>query len=112
MEQDDSSSCGSLSPLWSSNEDNTITIVDECVEACEHVQVPVEEPLEELNRFLVEHRERICTLIQVDRPGWEDCLFSTLGSVFDIPGYRVEDWREPEPVPQLAQDTVDQHPQA
>ena len=64
MEQDDSSSCGSISPLWSSNKDNIIPV--ECAEAREHVQVPVEEPLDELPLFLEEHKEKICTLIRGD----------------------------------------------
>ena len=68
-EQDDTSSCGFLSPLWSSNEDNIITIGDERAEACEQAQVPEEEPHDELTSFLMEHRVRICTLIQADRPG-------------------------------------------
>ena len=33
MEQDDSSSCGSLSPLWSSNKDNILTVGAEGAEA-------------------------------------------------------------------------------
>ena len=47
-EQDDTSSCGFLSPLWSSNEDNIITIGDERAEAREHAQVPEVEPHDEL----------------------------------------------------------------
>ena len=62
--------------------------------------------------FLMEHRGRICTWIQSDQPGWEDHLSSALEHVINLPGYRVEDRREPDSVPQLAQDTVDQHPQA
>ena len=112
MEQDDTSSCGSLSPLWSSIKDKIITIGDEHAEACEHVQVPEKEPHDELTTFLMEHRGWICTFIQADWPGWEDCLFSTLGRVLDRPGFRVEDRREPEPVPQRTQNNVDQHLQA
>ena len=66
-EQDDTSSCGSLSPLWSSNEDNIVTVGDECAEESELVQVPEEEPNVELDMFLN----------QADRPGWDDHLFST-----------------------------------
>ena len=52
IEQDDSS-CQSLSPhlLWSSNEDNIITIGADRAEACVLVQVPVEEPLDDLTAF-------------------------------------------------------------
>ena len=52
MDRDDSSSCGSISPLWSSSEDNIITVGDEREEAHGHVQVPVEEHLDELALFL------------------------------------------------------------
>ena len=54
MEQDDTSSCGSLTPLWSSNEYNIITIGDERAEAHELVQVPGVEPNDEQNTFLME----------------------------------------------------------
>ena len=104
MEQDDTSSCGSLSPLWSSNEDNIITLGDERAEACEHVQVPDEEPSDELNTFLMEHRYWICSLIQADWPA--------LRLVLKHPRPRVEDGGVPEHVPQQPQDTVDRHPQA
>ena len=57
-------------------------------------QVPVEEPNDELNMFLMER------------------LFSALRRVLECPGPRVEDGGVPEPVPQQSQNTVDQHPQA
>ena len=60
----------------------------------------------------MEHQVWIFTLIQADRPGCEDCLFSALGHLLDHPGFRVEDRREPEPIPQQPQNIVDQHPQA
>ena len=88
MEQDDSSSCGSISLLWSSNEDNIITLGEEPAEAHGQVQVPIEEPLDEMTMFLEEHKEKICTLIRADQPGWEDCLSLALGRVLDIQGYR------------------------
>ena len=88
MDRDDSSSCGSISPLWSSSEDNIITVGDERAEAHRHTQVPVEEHLDELTLFLEEHKEKICTLIRADQPGWEDCLSLALGRVLDIQGYR------------------------
>ena len=71
MEEEASSSCGSISPSWSSNEDNIITVGDERAEAHRHTQVPVEEHLDELTLFLEEHKEKICTLIRDDQPGWE-----------------------------------------
>ena len=46
----------------------------------EMVQVP-EEPKDELYMFLVDHREWICSLIQADRPDWDDRLFSALRRV-------------------------------
>ena len=84
--------------MWSSNEDNIITVGDERVEASEHVQVPVEEPLDELTLFLQEHMEKICTLIRADQPGWEDRLSLALGHVLDIQGFRREEHGEHRPV--------------
>ena len=98
MEQDDSYSCGSIFPLWSSNEDNSITVGDEIAETCEPVQVPVEEPLNELKMFLEEHQEQIRSLIQADQPGWEDHMSSALGHVLDIPGYHRDKRGSPSPV--------------
>ena len=59
--------------------DNIITIGDERAEAREQVQVPEDEPHDELTMVLMEHRGLICTLIQADWPGWEDRLSSALG---------------------------------
>ena len=112
MEKDDTSSYGSLSPLWNSDEDNSITIGDEPAEAHEHVQVPEEEPKGEQNMFLMEHKDQICSLNQANRPGWDDLFFSTLRRALDHPGFRVADRRVPEPLPQHPQNTVDQHPKA
>ena len=50
------------------------------------VQVP-EEPKDKLYTFLMEHREWICSLIQADRPGWDDRLFSALRRVL---GHQLE----------------------
>ena len=111
MEQDDTSSCGSLSPIWSSNEDNIITNGDESEEACELVQVP-EEPNDEVNTFLMVHRDKICSLIQADWPGWVDRFFFTLRHVLEHPGLRVEDMRVLELAPKQSRNTVDLHPQA
>ena len=45
------------------------------------MQVPEEEPYDELNTFLMEHGDWICSLIQVDRPGWDERLISALRRV-------------------------------
>ena len=110
MEQDDSSSCGSLSPLWSSNEDNIITVGAERAKARELVQVPEEEHPDELTLFLEEHKEKICTLIRADQPGWEDRLSLALGCVLDIQGYRREEHGEQRPILQPAVDPASWSP--
>ena len=112
MEQDDSSSCGSLSPLWSSNEDNIITVGAEGALARELVQVPVEEHLNEQTLFLEEHKENICALIRADQPGWEDRLSLALGRVLDIQGYRRVEHGEHRPVLQPALDPASWPPLA
>ena len=94
MEQNDSSSCGSLTPLWSSNEYNNITIGDERAEAHELVLVPGVEPNDEQNTFLMER------------------LLSSLRQVAECAWPRVDDRGVPKHVLQKPQDTVDQHPQA
>ena len=71
------------------------------------VQVP-EEPKDELYTFLMEHREWICSLIQADRPGWDDRLFSALRCVLEYPRPGVDDGGVPEPDPQHPRDIVDQ----
>ena len=63
-------SCSSLSPLWSSNEYDIITVGAEHAEARELVQ---EHP-DELTLFLEEHKEKIYALIRLDEPGWKDRL--------------------------------------
>ena len=63
------------------------------------VQVP-EEPKDELYTFLMEHREWICSLIQADQPGWDDCLFSSLRRVLEYPRPGVDNGVVHEPVPQ------------
>ena len=73
MEQDDSSSCGSIFPLWSSNDSNIITVGADIYLPQEQVQVPVGEPSEELIRFLEDHKEQIVQLIQATY-GKSDCL--------------------------------------
>ena len=84
MEQDDTSSCGSLPPLWSSNQDNIITIGDERAEARElvHVLVPGVEPNDKQNTFLMER------------------LLSALRQIVGSSRPRVEDGGVPEHVPQ------------
>ena len=72
MEQDDSSSCGSISPLWSSNDSNINAVGADIPIPCEQVQVPVGEPIDELTRFLEETKKQIAWLIQADQPIWED----------------------------------------
>ena len=103
MEQDDISSCSSLSPLWSSSEYNIRTIGDERAEALEIVQVPVEGPNDELYTFLMENREWICSLIQADRPSWADRLFPALRRVLEYPRPGVDDGGVPEYDPQQPQ---------
>ena len=71
------------------------------------VQVP-EDPKDKLYMFLMEHREWICSLIQADRLGWDDRLFSTLRHVLEYPRPGVENGGVHEPVPQHPQDMVDQ----
>ena len=54
------------------------------------VQVP-EEPKDELYKFLMKHREWICSLIQADWSGWDDRLFSTSRRVLEHPRLGVDD---------------------
>ena len=69
----------------------------------EMVQVP-EEPKDELYMFLMEHREWIWSLIQADRSGWDDRLFSTSRRVLELPRLGVDDGGVPNSVPQDPQD--------
>ena len=69
----------------------------------EMVQVP-EEPEDELYTFLMEHREWICSMIQADRSGCDDRLFSTSRRVLEPPRLGVDDGGVPEPVHQHLQD--------
>ena len=61
MEQDDSSSGGSISPVWSSSDSNIITVGADIPIPREQIQVSVEEPVDELTRFLEEHKEQFAS---------------------------------------------------
>ena len=74
MEQDDASSCSSISPLWSNNDSNIKTFGAYIPLTQEKVQVPVGEYSDDLTRFLEEHKEQISLLIQADQPLWEERL--------------------------------------
>ena len=89
MEQDDCSSCSSLPPLESSNDTEIITIEEESVPGLEHT--------DELYMFLMDHREWICSLIQTDWPGWDDCLFSAPRRVSEHSRLGQDDGGAPEP---------------
>ena len=56
----------------------------------------------------MERQKRICSLIQADRPGWDDRLFSALRQVLEYPRLGVDDGGVPEPDPQHLQDEVEQ----
>ena len=113
MEQDNISSCSSLSQLWSSSKYDIRTIGDERAGArdIDKVQVP-DEPKDELYTFVMEHREWICSLIQADWPSWDDRLFSALRHVLEYSRPSVDNEGVPESDPQHPQDIVDQNPKA
>ena len=59
-----------------------------------------------------EHKEKICTLIRADQPGWEDCLSLALGRVLNIQGYCRVEHEEHRPVLQPAVDLASWPPLA
>ena len=78
-----------LSLLWSSNDSNNVTIE---ADAPGQVQVPAEEPIDELTEFLELHKDKLARLIQADQPQWD--LSIALGRVLSLPGYKQENQRE------------------
>ena len=98
MEQDDSS-CDSISPIWSSKDSIIVTIE---ADASGQVQVPVEEPTDELTEFLELHKDKLAELIQANQHLWEERLSTVVGRVLSLPGYldrRTIEKPYPSPLP-------------